>query len=106
LEDKLVSTNSYFSYMMGSEGQKESERKDGRGEKLMETGDKYIFIASSCSFFGMISSMCGARRGYVCTSWVRIARWTEDLTFDFEPGEMLVLLAEICKDIQRYCTLF
>ncbi len=22
-------------------------------------------------------------------SWVRIARWTEDLTLDFEPGEIL-----------------
>lgn len=24
---------------------------------------KYIFMASSCSFLGIISSMCGARRG-------------------------------------------
>jgi len=49
-----------------------------------------IFIASSCSFFGIISSICGASKGYVCTSCVRIARCTEDLTFDFEPGEMLL----------------
>jgi hypothetical protein len=63
--------------------------------------EKDIFIASSCSFFGMISSMCGARRGYVVTSWVRIARWTEDLTLDFEPGEMLLLLAQkYHKDVE------
>jgi hypothetical protein len=29
----------------------------------------------------------------VVTSWLRIARWTEDLTLLFEPGEMLLLLA-------------
>jgi len=60
--------------------------KDGGWDREM-----YIFIASSCSFFGMISSICGASKGYVCTSCVRMARWTEDLTFDFEPGEMLYL---------------
>jgi hypothetical protein len=70
-------------------------RKRGREEEMgrEEEREKDIFIASSCSFFGMISSMCGARRGYVVTSWLRIARWTEDLTLDFEPGEMLLLLA-------------
>jgi hypothetical protein len=25
--------------------------------------EAHIFIASNCSFFGIISSMCGARRG-------------------------------------------
>lgn len=53
---------------------------------------EYIFMASSCSFLGMISSMCGARRGYFVTIWLRIARWTEDFTLLFEPGEMLFLL--------------
>ena len=50
----------------------------------------YIFIASNCSFFGIISSICGASKGYVVTSCVLIARWTEDLTLDFDPGEILV----------------
>ena len=49
----------------------------------------YIFIASSCSFFGIISSICGASKGYVVTSCVLMARWTDDLTLDFDPGEML-----------------
>lgn len=56
-------------------------------------GEEYIFMASSCSFLGMISSMCGARRGYCVTIWLRIARWTEDFTLLFEPGEILFLLA-------------
>lgn len=60
--------------------------KYGRGKAWK----KYIFIASSCSFFGTISSICGANKGYVCTSCVRSDRWTEDLTLDFEPGEMLL----------------
>jgi hypothetical protein len=29
----------------------------------------------------------------VVTIWLRIARWTEDFTLLFEPGEMLFLLA-------------
>jgi hypothetical protein len=56
----------------------------------MRKGEEtYIFIASNCSFLGIISSICGASKGYVVTSCVRMARWTEDLTLDFEPGEML-----------------
>lgn len=47
-------------------------------------------MASNCSFLGITSSMYGARRGYVETSWVRMARWTEDLTLLLEPGERLV----------------
>ena len=38
----------------------------------------------------MISSMCGARRGYVSEILVRMERWTEDLTLLLAPGEMLV----------------
>lgn len=52
-------------------------------------------MASNCSFFGIISSICGARSGYVCTSCVRIARCTEDFTFDFEPGEILASSADL-----------
>jgi hypothetical protein len=60
------------------------------GEALRpETCGTYIFIASNCSFLGIISSMCGASKGYVVTTCVLMARWTEDLTLDFEPGEML-----------------
>lgn len=55
----------------------------------LEAGMTNIFIASSCSFLGMISSMCGASRGYVVVICVRIALCTEDLTLDLEPGEML-----------------
>jgi hypothetical protein len=54
-----------------------------------EIDQTYIFIASNCSFFGIISSICGASNGYVVTICVLIARWTEDLTLDFDPGEML-----------------
>lgn len=65
----------------------------GRGKyslgMVRESAETYIFIASNCSFFGIISSICGARRGYVVTSCVLRARWMEDLTFDFEPGEIL-----------------
>ena len=66
---------------------------EGEGDGREEEGGNYIFMASSCSFLGMISSMCGARRGYVVTIWLRIARWTEDFTLLFEPGDMLFLLA-------------
>ena len=69
------------------------ERQERTGEERGHRQGAHIFIASSCSFFGIISSICGASKGYVVTSWVRIARWTEDLTLDFEPGEMLGLLA-------------
>lgn len=34
----------------------------------------YSFSRSSCDFFGMISSMCGASNGYVSTILVRMAR--------------------------------
>lgn len=51
-----------------------------------------IFIASSCSFLGMISSMCGASRGYVVVICVRIALCTEDLTLDLDPGDMLQII--------------
>lgn len=36
---------------------------DGTLEEIVGGGRTNIFIASSCSFLGMISSMCGARRG-------------------------------------------
>lgn len=49
----------------------------------------YIFMASSCSFLGTISSIWGVSSGYTEHSCVRRERWTEDLTFDFEPGETL-----------------
>jgi hypothetical protein len=49
----------------------------------------YIFIASSCSFLGMISSMKGVNKGYIVVICVLIARCTEDLTLDFDPGEIL-----------------
>lgn len=38
----------------------------------------------------MISSMWGASRGYVSQTLVLMARWTDDLTLDFAPAEMLV----------------
>ena len=34
----------------------------------------YSFNRSSCDFFGIISSICGASRGYVSTIFVRMAR--------------------------------
>ena len=49
----------------------------------------HSFSRSSWDFLGMISSMCGARRGYVSAILVRMARCTEDLTLDFEPGVIL-----------------
>ena len=50
----------------------------------------YSLTKSNCSFFGMISSMCGARRGYSSTTLPRMARWADDLTLDFAPGVMLL----------------
>ena len=47
------------------------------------------FKRSNCDFLGIISSMWGERRGYVSTILERMARWTEDLTLDFAPAEML-----------------
>jgi hypothetical protein len=35
---------------------------------------------------GMISSICGSRRGYVSMTFCRIARCTEDFTFDLAPA--------------------
>jgi hypothetical protein len=75
------------------------ENSLGEVERAEKEREEYIFIASSCSFLGTISSMCGARRGYVVTSWLRIARWTEDLTLLFEPGEMLLLSVEECYEV-------
>lgn len=59
------------------------------GHSEVERWGMNIFIASSCSFLGTISSICGASKGYVWTSCVRMARWTEDFTLDFEPGDIL-----------------
>lgn len=53
-------------------------------------GGIYSFNRSSCDFLGIISSICGASRGYVSQTLVLMARWTEDLTLDFAPAEMLV----------------
>ena len=50
----------------------------------------YSFRRSSCDFLGIISSIWGASRGYVSQTLVLMARWTEDLTLDFAPAEMLV----------------
>lgn len=61
------------------------EREEGKEQRRI-----HIFIASNCSFFGTISSIYGASSGYVVTNCVRSARCTEDLTFDFEPGDRLV----------------
>jgi hypothetical protein len=33
--------------------------------------------------------MCGASNGYMAHIWVRIARCTDDLTLDLEPGATL-----------------
>lgn len=55
----------------------------------------HIFIASNCSFFGIISSIYGASNGYVVTNCVLRARCTEDLTLDLEPGLRLLLSAGI-----------
>ena len=35
--------------------------------------------------------MCGASSGYVSTILVLMARWTEDLTLDLAPAEILLL---------------
>lgn len=37
----------------------------------------------------MISSMYGSSFGYVSMTFERIARWADDLTLDFAPGEIL-----------------
>lgn len=50
----------------------------------------YSLRTSSCDFLGINSSIYGASNGYVSTILVLIARWTEDLTFDFAPAEMLL----------------
>ena len=49
----------------------------------------YSFSRSSCDFFGIISSICGASRGYISMILFRMARWTEDLTLDLAPAEIL-----------------
>ena len=49
----------------------------------------YNFNESSCDFLGIISSIWGARPGYVSVILVRMARCTEDLTLLLAPGEML-----------------
>ena len=48
-------------------------------------------IKSSCDFLGRISSIWGASRGYVSMTFVRMPRWTEDLTLDFAPAVMLLV---------------
>ena len=47
----------------------------------------------------MISSMCGASNGYVSTILVLILRWTDDLTLDLAPAEILLWY------ISRFATL-
>lgn len=61
----------------------------------------HSFSRSSCDFFGIISSMCGARSGYVSTIFVRMARCIEDLTFDLAPAEMLRLVSQARCDAER-----
>jgi hypothetical protein len=39
------------------------EKAEGGQRRGMEREETDIFIASNCSFFGIISSMYGARRG-------------------------------------------
>ena len=55
----------------------------------MICGQTHSLSESSCDFLGIISSMCGASRGYVSIILVRIARCTEDLTLDFAPADIL-----------------
>lgn len=55
----------------------------------------YIFIASNCSFLGMISSMKGVNKGYVVVICVLMARCTEDLTLDLDPGDILELTVSV-----------
>jgi hypothetical protein len=38
---------------------------------------------------GKMDSMCGSRRGYNSRRDARSPRWTEDLSLDLGPGEML-----------------
>lgn len=49
----------------------------------------YSFTRSSWDFLGITSSICGASRGYVSATLVRIARWAEDFTLDLAPAEIL-----------------
>ena len=53
----------------------------------------YSFSRSSCDFFGMISSMCGSRSGYVSRIFARMPRWTDDLTLVFAPALSLYVLS-------------
>lgn len=64
-------------------------RLGGRRGKEGGKGGTNIFIASNCSFFGITSSIYGVNNGYVVHSCARSPLWIEDLTLDFEPGEML-----------------
>lgn len=50
----------------------------------------YSFTRSNCDFLGITSSIWGASCGYVSQTLALMARWTEDLTLDFAPAEMLV----------------
>lgn len=73
------------------------------GGKMERGGDfdmvdvTYIFIASNCSFLGMISSIWGVRSGYAVVSCARRERWTEDFTLDLDPGEILLMLARASR---------
>lgn len=60
------------------------------GERKERKTDKYNFTKFNCDFFGITSSICGARSGYVSTIFDRMERCTEDLTFDFAPADILV----------------
>ena len=57
----------------------------------------HSFITSSDDFLGSISSIYGAKPGYVSTNLLLRARWTDDLTFDLAPADILhtpVILAQ------------
>jgi hypothetical protein len=52
-------------------------------------GNTHSFTRSSCSFLGIMSSMCGSSAGYNSSTLVRIARCALDLTLDLAPDVML-----------------
>ena len=71
-----------------------SGRISGAMLEIAATRWAHNFNKSNWDFLGIISSMCGASKGYVSTTLVRMPRCTEDLTFDFAPA---VILRRSCQ---------
>ena len=76
------------------------DTRSGLGALLTINPNRICRVSDSLSksnwdFFGIISSIWAASKGYVSTTLFRIARCTDDFTLDFAPAEILRFLVNV-----------